>query len=217
MTMIPMAPLTPFPSVDYALELCARHARYVREGAAILHAELGRLAVLDAEVSRLTEVEREADQVIEQVITVLPHVVSRPSERLAFLRLTHALDDMLHDIDTALTRMLLFRLTISSPLAAALAEVLIQQAEALERTLAGMHPRRKQHAIQDHLTLARGLAAEADGLRMQSFTGLGSEALDQANVVTWLKWSEVHRPLSRATRHGRDAAEAIERLVVRLI
>ncbi len=216
MATVPVVPVVPFPSIDHALDLCARHARYVGEGAAILRAGLGRLDALDSEINRLNELERQADQLIEQVVTLVPRVVTLPSERAAIVTLTHGLDDVLDDLDAGLTRMLLLRLQGPSPLAAALVGVLIRQLEAIERALGLLRVRRERAAIQMHLTTARSLAAEADGLLVEALAGLRADALDLPQIVEWLKWTEVHRALGTAARHGRDAAQAVEALVARL-
>ncbi|HEY7066733.1 MAG TPA: hypothetical protein VII06_35015 [Chloroflexota bacterium] len=217
MATIPVVPVVPFPSADHALDLCARLTRYVGEGAAILRASLGRLQALDEEVRRLTDLQGQAEELTEQLVNLVPRMLTLPSERVAVIGLTRALDDVLDDLDAALTRLLLFGLSRPSPLATALVGVLIQQAEALERAVVGLRDDRQRPAIKGHLALARGLSAEADGLLMQSYVGLGDDALDLTGVVEWLKWSEVHRPLAAATRHGRDAAEAIERLTARRV
>ena len=217
MATIPSVAVVPFPSIDHALDLCARHARYVAEAAAVLRAGLGRLNALDAEVSRLTEIERQADALVEPVMTLAPRVITLPSERAAVGGLTHALDDVLDDVAAALTRMLLCRLTSASPLAAALVAVLIRQAEALERALGLLRAGGRREAVRKHLAVACGLAAEAEGLLVQGRAGLQGDGLDLAGMVDWLKWSEVHRPLGSAVRRGRDAAEAIEGLAGRLV
>jgi uncharacterized protein Yka (UPF0111/DUF47 family) len=217
MATIPSVSVVPFPSIDHALDLCARHARYVAEAAAVLRVALGRLNGLDAEVSRLTEIERQADALVEQVLALVPRVTTLLSERAAVVTLTHALDDVLDDVDAALTRMLLFRLTSASSLAAALVAVLIRQAEALEQALELLRTRGRRPAIREHLAVARGLAAEGEGLVVQGLARLQGDELDLAGVVEWLKWSEVHRPLGGAIRRGRTAADAIEALTGRLV
>lgn len=205
----------PFPSLDHALDLCARHARHVGDGAAILRAALGQPWALDGQSCRLTAVGQQAEASTGQIVTLLRRMPTQLADRAAIVRLTHALDDVLDAVDAALTRMLLFRLDSRSPLAAALVGVLIQQSGALERALGLVREGGARSAIDAHLGLARGLAAEADGLLVESLAGLRGDALDLTGMVDWLKWSEIHRPLATAIRHGRDAADAIETLIPR--
>lgn len=202
----------PFPSLDHAVELCARQARYVSEGAAILRAALGGPDTLDAQAVRLAHVHQRAEEVTRQIMGLVRRVSTRPGERAAIVRLTHALEGELDGVDAALTRMLLFRLPTPSPLAATLVALLIRQAEALERALGLLRQGGPRQAVVGHLVIAGGLAAEADGLLVEGLAALGGDALDLGGMVNWLKWSEVHRPLGSAARRARDAAEAIETL-----
>jgi predicted phosphate transport protein (TIGR00153 family) len=160
-------------------------------------------------------VEHWADEVTHLIMAALNRTFVTPLDREDIAGLAHALDDVLDYMEAALTRMRLFKLRQPSPLAKELARIVLQQSEALNRTIPLLRHKSEMHGIQDCLVEVNRLENEGDRLLERALATLYDDVPDIAALIDRLKWREVYELLETATDRAEDVANVLEAIVLK--
>ena len=105
------------------------------EGASLLHDILKNPQDLPVRINRLQEIEHRGDDMTHDIIRMLNQTFITPFDREDIHALTSSLDDVLDYVNSAATRMKLYRITTPPPAAADLAELIVKQSEELSKAV----------------------------------------------------------------------------------
>jgi predicted phosphate transport protein (TIGR00153 family) len=204
-----------FPRDEKFFDLFERNAQYLVEGGKALVLALENPEALDAQGEHLIEVEHWCDEVTHQVMAALNRTFVTPLDREDIAGLAHALDDVADFMEAALTRMLLFKLRNPSPLAQNLAQIILQQTEAINRAVPLLRRKEDMPGIQACLVEINRLENEGDRLLERALADLYEDVPDIAALVERLKWREVYELLETATDRAEDVANTLEGIVLK--
>ena len=204
-----------FPREERFFDLFERNAHNLVEGGKALLLALENPETLDTQRAHLTEVEHWADEVTHQVMAALNRTFVTPLDREDIAGLAHALDDVVDFMEAALTRMLLFHIRTSTPLARDLARIILQQAEAIDRAMPLLRQKSDMAGIHDYLVEINRLENEGDRLLEAALGTLYDDVPDLAGLVDRLKWREVYELLETATDRAEDVANVLEAIVLK--
>ena len=204
-----------FPREERFFDLFERNAENLVDGGKALLLAVENPDVLDAQARHLTEVEHWADEVTHQIMAALNRTFVTPIDREDIAGLAHALDDVVDFMEAALTRMVLFKLRVASPLAQDLARIILQQAEAIRRAVPLLRHKNEMEQIQICLVEINRLENEGDRLLERALASLYDEVPDMAALVDRLKWREVYELLETATDRAEDVANVLESIVLK--
>lgn len=161
---------------------------------------------LPEKAQRMERLEHDADQVTHEIIARLNRSFITPLDREDIHELATTLDDVMDFIEDVTEHLILFRVKEPTPQFKALAEVVAQQVEEINK----MVPRLKdlKHAqILQHCIEVNRLENQADRLLREAVAELFDRGGDPLMVM---KWRELYALLETATDKCEDVAVVIE-------
>jgi uncharacterized protein len=204
-----------FPREERFFDLFERNAHNLVEGAKALLLAFESADALETQRVHLTEVEHWADEVTHQIMAALNRTFVTPIDREDIAGLAHALDDVVDYMEAALTRMLLFRLPQATPLAHELAQIILAQAESINRAMPLLRNKGAMAGIQECLVEINRLENEGDRALERALAGLYEDLPDLPALVERMKWREVYELLETATDRAEDVANVLEAIVLK--
>ena len=204
-----------FPREERFFDLFERNAHNLVEGAKALLLAFENADALETQRVHLTEVEHWADEVTHQIMAALNRTFVTPLDREDIAGLAHALDDVVDYMEAALTRMLLFRLPQATPLAHELAQIILAQAESINRAMPLLRNKGAMAGIQECLVEINRLENEGDRALERALAGLYEDLPDLPALVERMKWREVYELLETATDRAEDVANVLEAIVLK--
>ncbi len=204
-----------FPREERFFDLFERNAHNLVEGAKALLLAFENTEALETQRVHLTEVEHWADEVTHQIMAALNRTFVTPIDREDIAGLAHALDDVVDYMEAALTRMLLFRLHEATPLARELAQIILAQAESINRAMPLLRNKGAMAGIQECLVEINRLENEGDRALERALAGLYDDLPDLPALVERMKWREVYELLETATDRAEDVANVLEAIVLK--
>ena len=189
-----------------------RHAQLTVEAVGLLRRLLEQPSQLSELKSEITRLEHEGDEITRATITRLRSQWITPLDRPDIHALATRLDDVLDAIESIAERLELFDIRDSSDAAIAAARVLEDSAVALAKAVALLPEARKR--AQEIVALCSEitkLESDADTIYRGAIAELfrtGSE------VLTVMKWRDIHEQLENATDLCEDVANTLEGVVL---
>lgn len=191
-----------------------RHADFILAGGRAVselvrdYADEGRRAAL---IERIGEVERGADKVTYETVTLLHVTFITPFDRNDIHRLISGMDDILDLIQDAAESMHLFDIRTLPPEADRMAKLLescCEKVRAAVNLLSSMDNATRALALAQEID---ALESEADALMRASISRLFREELDVRQLI---KHKNVYEYLENAIDKCQDVANIIEAVVV---
>ena len=179
------------------------------EGARLLHQVLVDPSDLAAKVEHIQEVEHFGDEMTHAIFTKLTQTFITPFDREDIHTLTSSLDDVLDFINSAATRLILYKIGAAPPDAAELASIIVEQAEALGKAVAVLE---KTQQVIPHCVEINRLENEADRVSRKAIAYLFEHEKDPIQLIT-LK--ELYEVLESATDRAEDAANVLETVALK--
>lgn len=203
------------PREERFFDLFERNADNLVEGAKTLVQALEQPQARQVHAARLVEVEHWADEVTHQIMAALNRTFVTPIDREDIAGLAHALDDVVDHMEAALTRMQLFKLDGPSPLALELAQLVLQQTEAIHRAVPLLRQKDAMKRIHECLVEINSLENHADRVLEQVLSTLYTDVADLGTLIDRMKWREVYELLETATDRAEDVANVLEGIVLK--
>lgn len=179
------------------------------EGARLLHEILKNPHDLADRINRLQEIEHRGDEMTHDIIRMLNQTFITPFDREDIHALTSSLDDVLDFVNSAATRMKLYRITDPPPAAATLAGIIITQSEELSKGVALLEENQR---VLEHCVEVNRLENEADRVSRKAIAELFEHEKDPIQLI---KIKELYEVLETATDKAEDAANVLEAVVLK--
>jgi predicted phosphate transport protein (TIGR00153 family) len=167
---------------------------------------------VEAKAKRIKDMEHKGDNFTHQTIERLNKTFITPIDREDIHRIVSRLDDVLDLIDTAVNRMVLYKVARPAPDAVALARILVQQTEIITRA---MHAIRNLHNSDQVLKCCVDVhTAENEGDRIMQH-GLAALFENRPDPLEVIKWKDILGDLEAATDRCEDVANVLESIVLK--
>jgi predicted phosphate transport protein (TIGR00153 family) len=166
---------------------------------------------IQAAAKGVSDIEHECDRITHAVVAKLHTTFITPLDRNDIYRLITRMDDVMDYVEAAAERLALYDIREMTPDVGALANVLLQSAEAVVDAVSGFRDLKHSKAILDKCIEINRLENEADALLRGSLARLFRE---ETNPITVMKWKEIYELLETATDRCEDVANIIEGVVL---
>jgi predicted phosphate transport protein (TIGR00153 family) len=180
------------------------------EGARLLHDILKNPDDLTDRISRLQEIEHRGDDMTHDIIRMLNQTFITPFDREDIHALSSSLDDVLDYVNSAATRMKLYRITAPPAASAILAGLIVTQSEELSKGVSLLAEENQK--VLDHCVEVNRLENEADRVSRSAIAELFEHEKDPIHLI---KIKELYEVLETATDKAEDAANVLEAVVLK--
>jgi predicted phosphate transport protein (TIGR00153 family) len=172
-------------------------------------------ALLSSETNRESlaqgakRIEHEADKIVHQIVRELAVTYNSPFDREDLHHLASSLDDVIDFSFGAADRVILYKIDMIPRAASELCNVIQCQADEMLAAVSSLRYRDK--ALQ-HCTAVNQLEHDADQILSQALAELFESERDAIRLI---KIKELYKQLASATDRAKDAAQAIETMVMK--
>jgi uncharacterized protein len=168
---------------------------------------------LEDEVRKIKDLEHQGDQITHETIEMLNRTFVTPIDREDIHLLITRMDDILDLMDSAISRMSLYKIDKITPEAIAFALVLKKATEILSHSIASMRNIKDYKEIIRHCVEIHTKENEGDILFQQAMANLFETQKNDPIYV--IKWKEIYETLEFATDRCEDVADIIEGIVLK--
>jgi len=190
-------------------ELFAELSTCMSDGARLLRSILEDPSDLENRVNQMQAIEHRGDKAIHAIMTKLNQSFITPFDREDIHRLASSLDDVLDFMNTAATRLVMYKIAQPPTAAAELAGILVLQSEELAR---GVSLLEKNGQVMKHCDEVNRLEDEADQVSRKAIGALFENEKDPIQLI---KMKELYEVLETATDKAEDAANVLEAIVLK--
>ena len=190
-------------------DLLAQAGANVEEAATLLEAELAQYPDGPDNRAKITRCEHEGDRLTHKVIARLREIKMAPIDRHDVFALTGAIDDVVDDLEEVSEEIALYRIEAPMEPAQRLAGVARDSARALHRALDGF---KDLETVDRELDEIRRLEHEGDRLYRDALAGLFAVSVDPMVVI---RWKDIYKGLEDSIDSCRQAANVLQRIVVK--
>jgi len=192
-------------------DLFNAHAERIVEGARELAAMMSRFDELEAHAQRIDDVERAADKITHETITLLHRTFITPFDREQIHALITRMDDILDLIQDVAESIALYDLQAVTPEAKQLAEICQQSCGRVKSAVALLTNVRDSQAILKMCEEIDRLESDADRVMRAAMSKLFREENDLKQVM---KLRVIYDLLETITDRCEDVANIIEGIVI---
>jgi predicted phosphate transport protein (TIGR00153 family) len=170
-------------------------------------------ATLAERSKRIEDIEHEADEVTHQLANRVDSTFVTPLDKEDLHALSSGLDDITDQIEAAVGRLSLYRLTTPRPDLEPLVKLLVDVTEATAEAVGHLRHRRQRDAVQPSFIRIHELENQSDRRFRQALADL----FDQPNPdpLMVIKWKEIYDRIEIAVDKCEDVANVIESVVVK--
>jgi len=190
-------------------DLFAELSTAMNEGARLLRGILEDPRDVEARVEEMQAIEHRGDKAIHAIMTKLNQSFITPFDREDIYHLASSLDDVLDFMNTAATRLVMYKIDQPTAAAAELAGILVLQSEELAR---GVSLLEKNGKVMQHCDEVNRLEDEADHVSRKAIGALFEHEKDPIQLI---KMKELYEVLETATDKAEDAANVLEAIVLK--
>jgi uncharacterized protein len=200
------------PTETVFFDLFERAAQNARVGAEALLELLEKWDDLEERAKRIKDIEHAGDELTHQVIERLNRTFITPLDREDIHEIAVRLDDIVDLIDTAVNRLILFK--IKSPIepAKGLARCLVHATRIICEMMPAMRNMKNADRVRQMCRDVHTQENDADRIEHLALAGLFDPANDAFFVI---KWKNIIEELEEATDRCEDVANAIEGIVLK--
>jgi predicted phosphate transport protein (TIGR00153 family) len=192
-------------------ELFNAHAERIVEGARELAAMIGTFKELDAHAQRIDAVERAADKITHECMTLLHKTFITPFDRDQIHQLINTMDDILDLIQDVAESVALYDLRSVTPEARQLAEICQMCCERVKTVVGLLTDVKRSEAILKCCEEIDRLESDADRVMRSALSKLFREENDVKQVM---KLRVVYDLLETITDRCEDVANIVEGIVL---
>jgi len=190
-------------------DLFAELSTHMTEGARLLRSILEDPHDLGARVDQMQAIEHRGDKAIHAIMTKLNQSFITPFDREDIHHLASSLDDVLDFMNTAATRLVMYKIAQPTAAAAELAGILVLQSEELAR---GVSLLEQDGKVMQHCDEVNRLEDVADQVSRKAIGELFEHEKDPIQLI---KMKELYEVLEMATDKAEDAANVLEAIVLK--
>lgn len=180
------------------------------QGARVMADLLRNYKDIAVSVQKIKDIEHRGDDITHNVFIKLNSTFITPFDREDIHALASSLDDVLDFLNSAADRLVLYKIKTVPAAAAELAEIVVHQAEALDRAVRNLEKQLSQ--VLPHCVEVNRLENEADRVSRQAIGSLFDNTADPIEII---KIKELLEVLEIATDKAEDAANSLETIVLK--
>jgi len=190
-------------------QMFAEMSANLTEGARLLHDILRDPSNLIQRVDELQAIEHRGDDMTHAIYTRLNQTFITPFDREDIHTLASSLDDVLDYVNSAGTRLSMYKITDPPARAADLAALIVQQTEELTKAVRQLG---KDKQVISHCVEINRLENEADRIGRKAIADLFDEERDPIRLI---KIKELYETLESATDRAEDVANVLETVALK--
>jgi predicted phosphate transport protein (TIGR00153 family) len=200
------------PREENFFDLFEQAADNVHEAAKALVALMESYTDVEEKAKRIKDLEHKGDELTHLTIERLNKTFITPIDREDIHEMVSRMDDIIDMIDTAVNRMVLYKIVKPRAEGVALARVLVQATEVLARAMRDVRNIKNIDRIIRHCVEIHTAENEGDRIMQQGLAALFEGTPDPLDVI---KWKDILGELESATDRCEDAANVIESIVLK--
>jgi len=197
------------PREEKFFELFVEDAQNVLTAARLLVEFFGSYDQRERIASQLLDLERKGDGISHDIGHKLENTFVTPFDREDIHQLISRLDDILDFIEEVADTCILFKIDAPTQAASAQAEIIVQQCEELVRALEKLKGFKN---VSPHWIEVHRLENEGDRVGRRAIADLFTNGTDAIHII---QWKDVYTLLEDTIDACEDAANVIERIVVK--
>ncbi len=187
------------------------HAALTVEGAKEFLSMVSTGANIETKARRIHDIEHETDVITHRCVETLHKTFITPIDRDSIHRLITRMDDIMDFVEAASERIALYELTVMTPDARDLADVLVRATEQVRVAIKGLRDLKNPQAILKQCIDINRLENESDQILRRAVAKLFREEKDPIVVI---KWKEIYENLENAADRCEDVANIIEGVIL---
>ena len=197
------------PREEKFFELFVEDAQNVLAAARLLEEFFRSYGERERLASQLRDLEHRGDRLSHEIGQRLERTFVTPFDREDIHQLISRLDDVLDFIEEVADTCILYKIDAPTPTAHEQAEILVKQVEEIVRALEKL---RRFRDIGPHWIEIHRLENEGDRIARKAIADLFTNGNDPIEII---KWKDLYALLEDAIDSCEDAANVIERIVVK--
>ena len=197
------------PREEKFFELFVEDAKNVLAGARLLEEFFRSYDQRERLASQLRDLEHSGDSISHDIGQRLERTFVTPFDREDIYQLISRLDDIIDFIEEVADTCILYKIVEPTPTAVAQAGILVKQCEEVVRALEKL---RRFKDIGPHWIEIHRLENEGDRVARKAIADLFTNGNDAIEII---KWKDIYALLEDAIDSCEDAANVIERIVVK--
>ena len=199
------------PRENVFFDLIEESARNVQKGSESLLDLLNNWVDVQEKAKRIKEIEHAGDQLTHKIFERLNKTFITPIDREDIHDIASRLDDILDFIDTAVNRMLLYKVAGPTQDAKALGECLVAATSAVVEAVHKMRDLKDPDGIIKLAIVIHTHENVGDRLVQKALADL----FEMSNPIDIIKWKDIYQDLETATDRCEDVANALESVVLK--
>lgn len=200
------------PKEESFFELFERSAENVHAGACALVEMLDRYDDIEERARRIKDIEHAGDQVTHECIERLNRTFITPMDRQDIHELICRLDDVIDLIDTAVHRMVLYRVKAPTDHSRQLAACLKHATAVMKDVMPLLRDMKSSARIRDAVVAIHTQENAADQVLSQALASLFDSETDAREI---LKWKDIYQEIESATDRCEDVANVLDAIVMK--
>jgi len=200
------------PKEPIFFDLFEQAAANVHEGAKALAALLDDFRDVVEKARKIKDIEHAGDKITHTTIERLNQTFITPLDREDIHELICRLDDILDLIDTATSRMVLYKIDKPAEEAKALAKVLVTSTKIITELLPQMRSMKNSRSLIERCIEIHTQENEGDRIEQHALAALFENHHDPVYVI---KWKDIYEDLESATDRCEDVANVVEGIVLK--
>jgi hypothetical protein len=200
------------PKEQVFFDLFEQAAKNVHEGALALQDLLENFRDVTEKAKKVKDIEHAGDKITHTTIEKLNKTFITPLEREDIHELICRLDDILDLIDTATSRMVLYKIDKPSEDAKALGKVLVHATKIITELVPQLRNLKHTDALIQQCIAIHTQENEGDRIEQHALAALFENAHDPVLII---KWKDIYEDLESATDKCEDVANVVEGIVLK--
>lgn len=192
--------------------LFEKAAQNVHEAAKGLVDFLTKFDDIAERAKRIKDLEHAGDEITHETIERLNKTFVTPLDREDIHELVCRLDDVVDLTDTAVNRMMLYKIKAPTKDSQLLAECLLHQTALLVEAIPLLRETRRHAELQQKVRMIHTQENEADRIEQHALAALFEGGQDPIEVI---KWKDIYQELESATDRCEDVANVIEGIILK--
>jgi predicted phosphate transport protein (TIGR00153 family) len=202
-----MAKFSLIPRKGQFFELFEQSAQNVVKAAITLKDLVDNWESVDKKVSEIVDLEHEGDSITHEIMAQLNRTFVTPFDREDIAQLANSLDDIVDFIHATARAMLNYRIDNSTKRAKELADIIVQAAMEVERSIPKLRHRSELRKIPTACVEINRLENVADDIYRSAMAELFDDSTDIARII---KWREIYEHMESATDRCEDVSNVLE-------
>jgi len=195
------------PREEKFFELFEDSARNMVKASQVLKEMIDTWELVGERVAEIRELEHVGDTITHQIMAQLNRTFVTPFDREDIALLAHTLDDVTDFIDAAADALLIYKIKSPTRRAKELADIIVQAATEVERTMPHLRHRTELKQIPEYCVEINRLENMADRVFRSAMAELFDDTTDIAQII---KWREIYEHMESATDRCEDVADVLE-------